>query len=226
MGHPVEMGWSAAPWVFKSSLWTEPPSPIDTHAGRCCPKSGRGLEQVSTQLMCHCHGVVYLTGKTQVSSRLCWVDAGLSGMHQPLAGPGHQALLKKMFISNLCWKQWGRKRKRQARVRHTDGFQGTIPFTSNVKGGCKTLLGTRCVSSSGQGAAKKLVKRVTRVCPPRWKSREGMRQDRFCQSLKRTSTLIPFHGIWLTAASKVTPGAFNKRCKSSAAKQSCRSHAS
>lgn len=135
MGQPVEMGWSAAPWVFKSSLWTEPPSPIDTHAGRCCPKSGRGLEQVSTQLMCHCHGVVYLTGKTRVSSRLCWVDAGLSGMHQPLAGPGHQALLKKMFISNLCWKQWGRKRKRQARVRHTDGFQGTIPFTSNVKGG-------------------------------------------------------------------------------------------
>lgn len=38
-----------------------------------------------------------------------------------------QASLKMMVISNLCWKQWGRKRRRQ-----TDESQGTIPSTSNV----------------------------------------------------------------------------------------------
>lgn len=95
------------------------------------------------------------------------------------------------------------------------------------KGDAKSSWGQSAGTSSGQGATKGLGKLVTRCSPPRWKSREGMRQDRFCQRLKRrTSILMPFHDIWPTAASKAMPGAFDTQCESSEAKQSCRSYVS
>lgn len=46
----------------------------------------------SPRALCHLHGVMYLTGKTQAPSRRCWKDAGLPGAHQLLAGPGQPSI--------------------------------------------------------------------------------------------------------------------------------------
>ena len=98
---------------------------------------------------------------------------------------------------------------------------------AGTKGDANCSWGQGVGTSSGRGAAKGLSKPVMRGSPLRWKSREGMRQDRFCQRLKqRASILVSFHDIWPTAAFKVTPGAFDTWCESSEAKQSCRSHVS
>lgn len=67
-----------------------------------------------------------------------------------------QASLKKMFISNLCWKRWGGR----GVGRHGSGTQmspraqGPPPPTSGQKEGCKTLSGSGCGDQQWSGNSK------------------------------------------------------------------------